>query len=106
MIGRGHYYRVDAALRQQVVIVKVRLGVRRILERGSHVGLVDFGNGHTHRTHLLEIAIQISAAPARARAENTRPRGCPPPPETGPPSRNPRTARLPARSENPRPSPR
>jgi len=65
MIGRGDYYRVDAALRQQVVIVQVRLGVRRIFERGLYVRLVYFGYGHARRAQLLKIAAQIAPASAR-----------------------------------------
>src|SRR5262249_632421 len=65
MIGRRDDHRVDAGLREEIVIIDVAPGVRRRLERRVEVGLVDFRDGDALRAELLEVALQISPAPAR-----------------------------------------
>ena len=57
VIGRRHHYRIDAGLRQQVVVVHVGLGVRRGLQRILQVGLVDLGDRDALGAQLLEVAL-------------------------------------------------
>jgi hypothetical protein len=66
VIGRGYDDGVDAALRQQVVIVQIGFGLRGIVRGQCHIGLVDFGHGHAFGAQLLEIAVEIAAAPSGA----------------------------------------
>ena len=66
MIGRGDYDRVHAGLRQKVVVFNVALGVRSVFQAKLEIRFVDFGDGHAFSAQLLEIAVQVAAAPARA----------------------------------------
>src|SRR5579862_3228138 len=67
MIWRGDHHKIDAGLRQQIVIIYVRLGVLgRFREGALPGGLVDIAYRHALGPQLLKRLMQPAAAIAYA----------------------------------------
>jgi len=66
VIGRGHHHGVERGLRQQVVVVHIALGIGRRLQAGLQVGFEDIGHRHALGAELVEVLLEVPAAPAGA----------------------------------------